>query len=210
MCTTFHAVTLDSALIAFFVIKNKSRGGFLNCCQEAKASTHANVFFSCHPMVEHKFDPYENNDMSSASAPSVDELEPLPEQLTIAPPTYRAGVESNEQSLYTSSLNPPTHPAFSAFNTAQVPSEEEDSHDDDVEVPLLGSTVGDVQVDPFRDLPPPPQYSPYRATYKQKGKGVVSRDGHINEDGEALYRFLLDHNSPPAMEIKVHGIVIFL
>jgi hypothetical protein len=171
----------------------------------AKKPRLSTVSFSCPPMVDHKLDPYDNDDMRSASAPSVDDIEPISEQSGAPPPSYKAGAESQEQPSSASVMNSWIRPTFNHTNNKQIPLEEEDIQSDDVEAPLLGSTVGDVQVDPFSGLPPPPQYAPYLATYKQKGKGVVSRDDHINEDGEALYRFLLDHNSPPAMEIKLHG-----
>ncbi|KAG2179616.1 hypothetical protein INT44_006464 [Umbelopsis vinacea] len=155
-------------------------------------------------MVDHKVDPYENDDMRRASAPSVDDIESISGQSRAPPPSYKTGAESQEQPTSASAMNSWIRPSPNTTSDKHVPDEEEDLQSDDVEAPLLGNT-GDALVDPFRDLPPPPQYAPYRATYKQKGKGVVSRDDHINEDGEALYRFLLDHNSPPAMEIKVHG-----
>lgn len=160
-------------------------------------------------MVNHKdgLDPvgYDVNDMSSASAPSVEELIPVVEQSTAPPPSYRDGIESDEQPMYTTS-NPYARFSGSRYsNNKQTQREDPESTYDDIEAPLLGSAVGDVHADDFNDLPPPPEYAPYRAKFKQKGKGVISRDPHINEDGEALYRFLLDHNSPPAMEIKVRG-----
>lgn len=161
-------------------------------------------------MVDLKPNPYDNDDMRSASAPSVDDIVELNSEPSRAPPpSYKAGVESQEQPTSASAMNSWIRPSPNTNTNKHAQIEEEDIESDDVEAPLLGHTVGDVQLDPFRDLPPPPQYSPYRATYKQKGKGVVSRDDHINEDGEALYRFLLDHNSPPAMEIKVYGNYIF-
>lgn len=148
---------------------------------------------------------FPDNEMNSASAPSVDEINYVTTQSTpLLPPSYGAGVANAEQPMY-NTADPYTR--FTASRYSQKPVEHADQawDTDDAEAPLLGNTVGDVHTDDFSDLPPPPEYAPYRAKYKQKGKGVISRDAHINEDGEALYRFLLDHNSPPAMEIKVRG-----
>lgn len=198
-------------VLAFGVVCHENQGilRILNFgCQEAKAK-HSS--FSCPLMVDLKPNPYDDDDMRSASAPSVDDIvAPTSEPSRAPPPSYKVGVESQEQPTSASAINSWIRPSPTTNSNKYAQVEEEDIESDDVEAPLLGSTVGDVQLDPFRDLPPPPQYSPYRATYKQKGKGVVSRDDHINEDGEALYRFLLDHNSPPAMEIKVYGRFIFL
>ncbi|KDQ63578.1 hypothetical protein JAAARDRAFT_148049 [Jaapia argillacea MUCL 33604] len=45
---------------------------------------------------------------------------------------------------------------------------------------------------------PPPEFAPYEAEHSVLGDGsIVSRDPHLNEDGEALYRFLLSHASTP-------------
>jgi hypothetical protein len=40
--------------------------------------------------------------------------------------------------------------------------------------------------------PSPPEFSSWNAEYSETSSGdVVSHDAHLNEDGEALYRFLL-------------------
>ncbi|OCH96130.1 hypothetical protein OBBRIDRAFT_787580 [Obba rivulosa] len=39
---------------------------------------------------------------------------------------------------------------------------------------------------------PPPDFTPYEAEYSETSNGdIISHDPHLNEDGEALYRFLL-------------------
>ncbi|KAI0305119.1 hypothetical protein B0F90DRAFT_1560841, partial [Multifurca ochricompacta] len=38
---------------------------------------------------------------------------------------------------------------------------------------------------------PPPPFTPYVAEFQVSGDEVISHDPHLNEDGEALYRFLL-------------------
>ncbi|KAI0348581.1 hypothetical protein BDW22DRAFT_1386075 [Trametopsis cervina] len=56
-------------------------------------------------------------------------------------------------------------------------------------------------------LPPPPDFAPYVAEYFEDGSGcVISHDPHLNEDGEALYRFLLSHSrTPPQLYLHVKG-----
>ncbi|KAI8328401.1 hypothetical protein BD560DRAFT_441857 [Blakeslea trispora] len=58
---------------------------------------------------------------------------------------------------------------------------------------------------PFRGRPTPPGYSVYHARHQVSKDGVLSRDKHINEDGEALVRFLHQHNTPPRLIIHFHG-----
>lgn len=60
--------------------------------------------------------------------------------------------------------------------------------------------------DPYLGRPPPPNYSIYRAKYETKKTGILSRDHHINHDGEALVQFLQQQNTPPRMKIKFRGI----
>ncbi|KAG2177936.1 hypothetical protein INT43_003183 [Umbelopsis isabellina] len=142
--------------------------------------------------------------ISGASAPSVDELIENAEQSKVPPPSYNSGVVHNEQPVYDFA----GYDSHVSTLTAAEPSIVEyhaNEEDNSVYAPLLGNAVGDVNMEEYVDLTQPPEYAPYRATYKMKKKGVVSRDHHINEDGEALFRFLLDHNSPPAMSIKVRG-----
>lgn len=54
---------------------------------------------------------------------------------------------------------------------------------------------------------PPPEFVPYEAEYFRTDDGnVVSHDPHLNEDGEALYRFLLSQaQTPPQLFLRVHG-----
>ncbi|EJU03876.1 hypothetical protein DACRYDRAFT_77677 [Dacryopinax primogenitus] len=53
----------------------------------------------------------------------------------------------------------------------------------------------------------PPQFDIYRPQYTVMQSGnIVSHDPHLNEDGEALYRFLLFQSSVrPTMEIRIVG-----
>ncbi|KAI8969068.1 hypothetical protein BDF20DRAFT_805028, partial [Mycotypha africana] len=58
----------------------------------------------------------------------------------------------------------------------------------------------------FAGRPAPPQYSLYRATYETVKDGIISRDKHINQDGEALLQFLYQHNNkPPRMIMHFYG-----
>lgn len=146
--------------------------------------------------------------ISGASAPSVDELIENAEQSKVPPPSYNSGIVHNEQPVYDFA----DYDSHVSTHTATEPSivgYHANEEDNSVYAPLLGNAVGDVNMDEYVDLTQPPEYAPYRATYKMKKKGVISRDHHINEDGEALFRFLLDHNSPPAMSIKVRGKYLF-
>ncbi|KAJ3532523.1 hypothetical protein NM688_g7406 [Phlebia brevispora] len=54
---------------------------------------------------------------------------------------------------------------------------------------------------------PPPAFTPYDAQYFENSDGtIVSHDPHLNEDGEALYRFLLAHaQTPPKLFLYLHG-----
>ncbi|KAI9468943.1 MAG: hypothetical protein EXX96DRAFT_99295 [Benjaminiella poitrasii] len=70
------------------------------------------------------------------------------------------------------------------------------------DVPLL---VNNEDSDSFQGRPAPPGYSLYRAKYKIVRNGVISRDKHINEDGEALLQFLYQHNKPPRMAVHFYG-----
>ncbi|KAI0825080.1 hypothetical protein BC628DRAFT_1375389 [Trametes gibbosa] len=50
---------------------------------------------------------------------------------------------------------------------------------------------------------PPPTFAPYEAEFFISGREIVSHDPHLNEDGEALYRFLLSQ-SRAAPEYLLH------
>ncbi|KAI0756940.1 hypothetical protein C8Q80DRAFT_1131215 [Daedaleopsis nitida] len=51
---------------------------------------------------------------------------------------------------------------------------------------------------------PPPEFTPYEAEFFISGKEIVSHDPHLNEDGEALYRFLLSQ-STTRPEYRMHA-----
>lgn len=52
----------------------------------------------------------------------------------------------------------------------------------------------------------PPPFAPYEAEYEDDGNEIVSHDPHLNEDGEALYRFLLSQTSErPDCAFSIEG-----
>ncbi|KZT59111.1 hypothetical protein CALCODRAFT_450712 [Calocera cornea HHB12733] len=78
------------------------------------------------------------------------------------------------------------------------------SHDGHIELgdstaPLLPANVDAAEA--------PPQFSVFRPRFVVMASGnTYSHDPHLNEDGEALYRFLLSQSSVrPTMEIRVVG-----
>ncbi|KAH9950374.1 hypothetical protein B0H21DRAFT_532423 [Amylocystis lapponica] len=93
-------------------------------------------------------------------------------------------------------------------STAPPPSFEESVADQLAEPSVVGHFPdSDVYV-PQGGEEPPPDFTPYRAEYFVTGSqgDIVSHDRHLNEDGEALYRFLLSHSQvPPTLLLHVHG-----
>ncbi|QRV88302.1 hypothetical protein RhiJN_16320 [Ceratobasidium sp. AG-Ba] len=78
--------------------------------------------------------------------------------------------------------------------------------------PLLGEgpSTHDLEIVPgYHDLPEdlPPVFAPYEAEYEITSSGdIFSHDRHLNEDGEALNRFLLAHGTtPPNLLVKCRG-----
>ncbi|PCH33679.1 hypothetical protein WOLCODRAFT_135258 [Wolfiporia cocos MD-104 SS10] len=64
--------------------------------------------------------------------------------------------------------------------------------------------AGDDIFIPYGGEEPPPEFTPYEAEYFVDGNGdIVSHDPHLNQDGEALYRFLLSH-SQMLPDFRVH------
>ncbi|KDQ63576.1 hypothetical protein JAAARDRAFT_29597 [Jaapia argillacea MUCL 33604] len=62
----------------------------------------------------------------------------------------------------------------------------------------LGVDVGNDTYVPQGGEEQPPEFTPYEAEYDVHSNGhIVSHDRHLNEDGEALYRFLLSQASTP-------------
>lgn len=61
--------------------------------------------------------------------------------------------------------------------------------------------------DETEPLLPPPEFTEYVADSFTDGSGnIVSHDKHLNEDGEALYRFILEHASTrPSLLVKCKG-----
>ncbi|KAI0695182.1 hypothetical protein BC835DRAFT_1273768 [Cytidiella melzeri] len=85
-----------------------------------------------------------------------------------------------------------------AFTTTSSPSDRVDFADSNYFVPPGGEEQG----------PPPPDFAPYEAEYFEEAAdgSVVSHDPHLNEDGEALYRFLLSQSQiPPQLFLHVKG-----
>jgi hypothetical protein len=76
-----------------------------------------------------------------------------------------------------------------------------ESHSGESSSPLLQ----DDETELFRGRPAPPGYSIYRAKYEKNDHGILSRDKHINKDGEALLQFLYQHNTPPKIAVRFHG-----
>ncbi|EAU93130.1 hypothetical protein CC1G_12665 [Coprinopsis cinerea okayama7 len=75
------------------------------------------------------------------------------------------------------------------------------------EEPLLSqhaTSSASVSAPPFE---PPPRFTPYRASYFEVGyQDICSHDPHLNTDGEALYRFLLERSQrPPFVRVNVRG-----
>ncbi|KAI0361563.1 hypothetical protein OH77DRAFT_1444179 [Trametes cingulata] len=53
---------------------------------------------------------------------------------------------------------------------------------------------------------PPPEFTPYEAEFFISGREIVSHDLHLNQDGEALYRFLLSQSQvPPSYHLHCSG-----
>ncbi|KAI0052873.1 hypothetical protein FA95DRAFT_1532238 [Auriscalpium vulgare] len=82
--------------------------------------------------------------------------------------------------------------------------------------PTFDESAGDFTVDFERDgepvvaeedSDPPPDFAPYNAEHKvMNQRDVVSHDPHLNEDGEALYRFILSQaNIPPHFSVHCRG-----
>ncbi|KAF8321144.1 hypothetical protein DL93DRAFT_2052137 [Clavulina sp. PMI_390] len=52
----------------------------------------------------------------------------------------------------------------------------------------------------------PPEFSKWDAQYSLTSKGdIYSHDPHLNEDGEALYRFILEHLEAPNFKLHCRG-----
>lgn len=97
-------------------------------------------------------------------------------------------------------------------NTGDYGLLDQDDYSNRPNAPLLSDTEANYNNDddPFRGRPAPPGYSLYRAKYETVRDGIISRDKHINQDGEALLQFLCQHNKPPRMKIHFYGKFILL
>ena len=116
-----------------------------------------------------------------------------------APPSYEEAVGQPTDNTTTTK---PTHvpdATIPAYNPAVVP-----DHDNDTD-PLLQETDTEND-DPFRGRPAPPTYSIYRAPYETSSSGeIMTRDPHLNQDGEAILQFLRQHNTTPKMAVRFYG-----
>ncbi|KAI0348580.1 hypothetical protein BDW22DRAFT_1416741 [Trametopsis cervina] len=104
----------------------------------------------------------------------------------------------------------------SAPTTSPLPTPPSDRHEQESPPPLYESStnerVGSVDNDYF--MPPggpppspPPGFAMYAAKYSEDENGcIISHDPHLNEDGEALYRFVLAQSlKPPQLLLHVKG-----
>lgn len=99
------------------------------------------------------------------------------------------------------------------YNTGDYGQLDQNDNSNRPNAPLLLNTeanYNDNDDDQFRGRPAPPGYSLYRARYEIVNDGIISRDKHINQDGEALLQFLCQHNKPPRMAIHFYGKFILL
>jgi hypothetical protein len=175
-----------------------------------------------------------SNSNASPSAPSTnDDLEPPSyDDATLIPSSSTIGAsvpppnKSNFEGYVLDSSSPPFNPNVMPMPepvTMPVPPPQETRNttsdygapadiitgDDE---PLLGDTEARYDeydqfssIDNFAGRPTPPRYSVYRAKYKTVKEGVISRDKHLNEDGEALLQFLYQHNKKPRMIVHFYG-----
>lgn len=105
------------------------------------------------------------------------------------------------------STSPPFNP--NVLPMATQPSSTSDYElyqDQPADAPLLSAAESRTQeYEDFAGRPSPPGYSVHRAKYKTVKEGVISRDKHINQDGEALLQFLYQQNTRPRMKIHFYG-----
>ncbi|KAI8335925.1 hypothetical protein BC941DRAFT_429759 [Chlamydoabsidia padenii] len=153
------------------------------------------------------FDQVVPDDASTCSPPDYDEaIRSLdPDMPSSAPPANKSELTGyiRDESI------PCFNPAASSSNTTNSKPTHDtgdydgfDDHgiDDDDQGPLLQEHQWPVQ-----EHNSPPTYSVYHAKYQVNQSGVLSRDHHLNNDGEALAQFLQQHNIPPRLKIKFYG-----
>lgn len=147
---------------------------------------------------------------SSSSAPSAPidggSLPPAYEEATSTSNNNLPPNKNSFEGYILDSSIPPFNPHM-GMPQPNDPRYTSDYHDVEPDIqhdtPLLNEEeVGGEQ---FAGRPAPPGYAIYRAKYKTKKEGIISRDLHINEDGEALLQFLYEHNKPPRMIVNFHG-----
>ncbi|KAB5588285.1 hypothetical protein CTheo_8270 [Ceratobasidium theobromae] len=96
---------------------------------------------------------------------------------------------------------PPTH------SMATIDKHDKQPDDSDERSRLLDQGPSNQPFDPpdYADLPP--EFAPYQAEYQVTSSGdIFSHDPHLNQDGEALYQFLVSHaTTPPVFLLKCRG-----
>ncbi|KAG9019731.1 hypothetical protein FRB90_011002 [Tulasnella sp. 427] len=128
-------------------------------------------------------------------------------------PTEPQDVQLPGSSSSQNDQSPP--PATSAKGAPRGPLIDIDVVPEDPTPEALELVVSPNDVDKKRDsfgnetepLLPPPEFTEYVADYYTDGSGnIVSHDKHLNEDGEALYRFILEHASiRPSLQVMCKG-----
>ncbi|KAI8373063.1 uncharacterized protein BYT42DRAFT_56977 [Radiomyces spectabilis] len=139
------------------------------------------------------------------SAPDANDIsKPIP------PPSYDAATHASSGVTDTAPFSSSPLQGFvrDATFLASEPSTPFDAGDylgpevvDEASQPLLANQ----EDHSFQGRPAPPSYSVYKAPFETSTEGILSRDDHINHDGEALLQFLYQHNKPPRMKVKFHG-----
>ncbi|KAF7726525.1 hypothetical protein EC973_008656 [Apophysomyces ossiformis] len=107
-----------------------------------------------------------------------------------SPPPYEEGIPLSMRS---------DQPSSSIASDEILPYHVARPPNDDAFAPLLQVAVDE---DSHTGGSPRPTHT---IPYKVQKDSIVSYDQHINEDGEALARFLNEHNTPPIMKIKFRG-----
>ncbi|KAG0183930.1 hypothetical protein DFQ28_000457 [Apophysomyces sp. BC1034] len=98
------------------------------------------------------------------------------------------------------------HTADTTASSVQLQQYDDDnnnlSNDEESTQPLLQVTIDDNSRRPETSSH---QYPIRPIPYRIKNDSIVSDDRHINEDGERLEEFLLEHNTPPKLKIRIRG-----
>ncbi|KAI8137880.1 hypothetical protein BJV82DRAFT_633629 [Fennellomyces sp. T-0311] len=153
---------------------------------------HANYYYT-----------YTSPSAAPPSTPSAPPADDIASSSSGAPPAYDDAVQQVTDSAIQNKVGDSSpyvrDDSFSnsipAYNPANIPDADDTA---DPQQPLID--------DPFRGRPPPPGYSVYRAPFETLKDGtILSRDTHLNTDGEALLQFLKQKNTAPLMAVRFHG-----